>query len=656
MRAEGRDITLDASRMWELVEEQVYAFELDFREGKSRPLDEYLPEGDAALRHIAIVELVKVDLELQWKSGARKDLAEYCEQYADLGSLATIPPDLVYEAYLVADRYGDDVCLAEFCEAFPQQRTAVLALAHRTVVQSTAMTRQKPRGEWQVGTRVGDFLLLANLGEGAFGKVFLARQISLGRQIALKVTANIGSEAHTMATLEHDNIVQVFSEVILPEVNSRLLCMQYVPGTTLGKIIRQLSLRSGEAPETGERFLEVVDELSAVPAAFQAAGFKERQLLTESDWIETATILGSRLAGALAYAHERGILHRDIKPDNILVSQYGRPLLVDFNLAIDSHQFVGVGTGLFGGSLRYMAPEHLEAMNPVHPTSPEAVDERSDVYSLGVVLYELLNLQRPFREPVAGRNQVEVLAELAAERHEPLPAPSPDRDEATDVLDGVIRRCLEPDPNARFQSAGDLCQALDATRELHEIRKALPEPGRLTAVAMRRPLLVLVLAVFIPNLIGSGVNISYNMLRIVSHLTQDQVAVFERTMIGYNLFIYPICVALMVWQALPIFWRRSQDTAAEIRRRIARLSIWIVALCLIGWLPGGIVFPLVLHVAAGPLQPAIFGHFLVDFAISGLVAITYSYFGAEAILLRVLYPRFSPARRSRDKRRARNSR
>lgn len=81
------------------------------------------------------------------------------------------------------------------------------------------------------------------LGEGTFGKVYLARQVSLDRQIALKVTANRGSEARTLASLEHDHIVQVFSETVHPERNQRLLCMQYVPGTTLERIIRALGER-----------------------------------------------------------------------------------------------------------------------------------------------------------------------------------------------------------------------------------------------------------------------------------------------------------------------------------------------------------------------------------------------------------------------------
>ena len=93
-----------------------------------------------------------------------------------------------------------------------------------------------PRGFPASGQRIDDFELLQLLGEGSFGKVFLARQLSLERQVALKVTSNHGCEARTLASLEHDHIVHVFSETVDPTRDLRLLCMQYVPGTTLQRI------------------------------------------------------------------------------------------------------------------------------------------------------------------------------------------------------------------------------------------------------------------------------------------------------------------------------------------------------------------------------------------------------------------------------------
>lgn len=639
MGAEVRHVSQSFSRQREIVEECVLAYELDFRDGRPRSLTEYLPAGSTALRKTVLMELIKVELGLRWKQGERPRLEEYLTRYPQVGPRDTLPPDLVYEGYLAARAQGADVELEQFCVAFPHQRQAVLSLAQRTINQSTAITRQKPGGPWYVGMRFGDFELQALLGEGAFGKVFLAHQMPLARQVALKITANRGTEGRTMASLEHDNIVQVYSELVLPQQDARLLCMQYVPGTTLAKVISYLAARPNETV-TGENILAAVDCLASVPAALDTASLKQRQRLTEADMVGAITLLGSQLAEALAYAHQRGVLHRDIKPDNVLISQYGRPLLVDFNLSLDPHRIAGTSAGLFGGSLAYMSPEHLDAFNPAHPTPPEAVDERSDIYSLGVTLYELLHLRRPFPDPPPAGNPLECLETLAAQRREGGPPASAPATPATDAVEHVIARCLAPEPANRYPSAEKLCQAFEAARELHGIRRALPVPGGILSIAERRPLTVFVLAVLVPCLLGSLINIAYNWLRIGGELTAEQRIVFHNLLLGYNLVVYPVSVALLVYRVLPVFYHPVRPSLARVRRRIVGLPLWIVLLGALGWLPGALVFPLGLELAAGPLGAAMFGHFFLDFVLSGLIAVTYSYLGAETLLLRVLYPRY----------------
>lgn len=636
--SETRYDPTDTEQMRDLVEECVFAFERDVRDGVAARLDTYLPPGEDALRRTILVELVKVDLEFQWKNGTRPSLREYCDAYPELGSLDEVPPDLVYEAYLVAHRHGAAPSLTEFCEAHPAQRDAVFVLAQQTLIPSANETGATPPAQWQVGMCFDDFILVAVIGQGAFGKVFLAQQMSLGRQVALKITANLGREARTMATLEHDHIVQVFSETVLPAQNLRLLCMQFVPGTTLGKIINNAASQPERRELTGPRLLELVDDLSTVRATLDAASLPQREQLAAADVIETVVLLGRQLAGALAFAHGRGVLHRDIKPDNILISQYGRPLLVDFNLSKDARQ-AGDGA-LFGGSLAYMAPEHLEAFQSLRRGTEDVVDARSDLYSLGVVLFELLYQRRPYPDPPRDGSLRTRVAQLAVERRLPMSHGELDDDDLRRALDRVIRRCLEPLPERRFQSASELVDALEAAGQLHSARKSLPAPGRLLQFALRHPLPMLVLAALVPNLVGSLVNIAYNSVRIGSYLTAEQMSVFQRLLVGYNLPVYATCIALLVWRSWPIFFRCDESRAGTVRRRIATLPNWIVGLCALGWLPGGVVFPLVLHVAAGPLPWNLAGHFVTDFVVSGLIAVTYSYFCAEVVLLRVLYPRY----------------
>src|SRR5437588_8762727 len=118
----------------------------------------------------------------------------------------------------------------------PEDRDSATAADGATTGVAPPYRALLPSSELAPGARVGDFELLHLLGEGAFAKVFLARQLSLGRLVALKVAADPGSEARTLARLEHDHIVQVFAEDVVPERGMRLLCMQYVPGTTLQRV------------------------------------------------------------------------------------------------------------------------------------------------------------------------------------------------------------------------------------------------------------------------------------------------------------------------------------------------------------------------------------------------------------------------------------
>ena len=198
------------------------------------------------------------------------------------------------------------------------------------------------------GEKIDDFEVVRLLGRGAFGHVYLARQLSLDRLVALKVSANRGSEGRTMARLEHAHIVQVYSEKVDEATDQRLLCMQLVPGVGLEKIISSLGMQleversladtlagAASAPATwrGSDVLAVIDVNASLPTALDPAALRDREALGEMDDVETTAWMGARLGEALDFAHQRGVLHRDIKPANILVSPYGRPMLADFNIS-----------------------------------------------------------------------------------------------------------------------------------------------------------------------------------------------------------------------------------------------------------------------------------------------------------------------------------
>ncbi len=217
------------------------------------------------------------------------------------------------------------------------------------------------------------------------------------------------------------------------------------------------------------------------------------------------------------------------------------------------------------------------------------------------------------------------------------------------MLDQVIRRCLAPLPDERYSSGAELARALEGCRELRRIERELPPPGPLTRAALQRPFLCMLILMLLPHILGSIVNISYNALEIVGKLNPEQKTAFNRLVLGYNLIAYPLCLGIIARLVIPVYraWQRLQrgeplDPAAaeRVRKRVLAWPLWVVAVSCLGWIPGGVLFPLGIHLLAGPLPMETFGHFLVSFTISGLIALTYSFFAVQFIVLRVLYPRF----------------
>src|SRR5262249_14981826 len=184
-----------------------------------------------------------------------------------------------------------------------------------------------------------------------------------------------------------------------------------------------------------------------------------------SSYVEAVLWLGSRLADGLAHAPERGILHRDLKPANVLLTDEGQPMLLDFNLAEDTKLRGSVTAAMLGGTLPYMSPEQLAAFQG----ESRQLDGRTDVYSFGVILHELLTGRHPF--PIHKGPVEEVLARMSADRRRvppPVPALSP-------AVNAILNRCLEPDPDKRYASARQLQE--DLQRHLSNLPlKHAPEP------------------------------------------------------------------------------------------------------------------------------------------------------------------------------------
>jgi len=467
------------------------------------------------------------------------------------------------------------------------------------------------------GEQIDDFEICQRLGEGAFASVYLAKQVSLGRNVALKVSRNMGLEARTMASLEHSNIVQMFSESVDAQRNVRYLCMQFVPGLTLETIISMHQKQ--ERTLTGASILSMIDE--AMPTelqSFDRSAIKERDLLASLDSFETVLWLGNQISGALGFAHSRRVLHLDVKPSNILISGYGRALLSDFNVSVTRQIDSETAPVVLGGTLNYMSAEHKSAfLNSAK--SIEALDHRADIYSLGVVLKEVLKVSSLKGEPKLAIASLELL----------------------------LKECTAESVDARIQKASDLSRGLGACSEYRSVLCQLPEGQVYLRFAGRHPALVYTLGVLIPQVVASIFNVFYNESRVVNQLSSVQQRFFERVVLAWNPIIFLICGITLIWVRLPIqrFIRQPAKLYAEgtlslasVRHRIMQFPFWVAVITSLGWATASLMFPTVIHFFCAPITASVFWHFQISFFLSWLIATTYSFTNAHFFGLRVLYP------------------
>jgi serine/threonine protein kinase len=243
-----------------------------------------------------------------------------------------------------------------------------------------------------VGETVGEFRLLAALGRGVRGAVFLADQPSLAnRPVVLKVTPRDGREHLSLAQLRHPHIVPLYFVQDLSGRDLRLLCMPYLGGASLGHLLTEL----GRIPidrQHGRDLLAALDRAQA-EAPFPVPGQgPARPFLARASYLRAVCWIGACLADALDFAHRRGLVHLDLKPTNILLAADGTPLLLDFHLAQPPIRQNECGQRWMGGTPHYMSPEQRVAMIEIHEgrAVTVAVDGRSDIYALGLVLYQML--------------------------------------------------------------------------------------------------------------------------------------------------------------------------------------------------------------------------------------------------------------------------
>ncbi len=316
----------------------------------------------------------------------------------------------------------------------------------------------------EVGNEFLGFTLLAELGQGTFGHVFLASEPSLGnRLVALKVAPQGQWEAEILGKLSHPNIVPVYSIQRDPQTDLTAVCMPYLGRVTLLDVIERVFADRGR-PRRGRIFLALLKEFNESQGAPSPGDFDVS--LTRGTYVDAVVHLAVQMADALAFTHEQGIYHRDLKPSNILFSNSGHPLILDFNLSTDEK----ISPARMGGTLPYMAPEQLHCLLTDGASAQPPDPALSDLFSLGVILYELLTGALPYGLPNMKGGWDDVALDLLARQKRgphPLRNINPDVDKG---LAALIEGCLAFDPRQRPASAKSLANSL--RRQLSLYRRA----------------------------------------------------------------------------------------------------------------------------------------------------------------------------------------
>ncbi|HIG12803.1 MAG: bifunctional serine/threonine-protein kinase/formylglycine-generating enzyme family protein [bacterium] len=345
--------------------------------------------------------------------------------------------------FLAASHTDEAVDFESLCEKNPQLASALLQeyRAHQEVQQDLVLfgkkaewARETPRGGATAGEQIGDFRLVEILGRGGMGEVWRAEQISLARQVALKL--------------------------VLPErVNERNLSLFAREARAGGKLThRGIVAIYGSGENEGVHWIaeELIaggwtlrDFLDEISAADKVPGNYYREL----------AVFVARLADALEAAHSAGVIHRDLKPQNVLITEEDEPKLTDFGLARITDEEALSQTGEFAGTYLYMSPEQVAARRA-------GLDHRTDIFSLGVMLFEMLTLQRPFEGDTTHQIAEKILT------WDP-PSPKSLRSRVPEDLAVICTKALEKSRDQRYQSMGGL--AADLRRFLaHEPILAKP--------------------------------------------------------------------------------------------------------------------------------------------------------------------------------------
>jgi serine/threonine protein kinase len=438
-------------------------FEAALRSGSKPVIEAYLAEASEAARVDLLPELLRIEI------------AYHLDQHE------APPPD--YKA-----RFPDQASLIDRACANPRPSRGVDSPLPSVETQESSLPKQGQMLAPLVGpfpVRLGDFLILREIGRGGMGVVYEAEDLAGRRRVALKVLPFLASldarhlqrfriEAQACANLRHDHIVPVHDMGC--EQGVHYYTMEYIPGQNLATIIRELRRLAGREVSAIESTIPFPDEAVTPSSDPHEPGLELGLTLVGSinspAYFKMIARFGLEAAEALHYAHACKVVHRDIKPGNLLVDEKRHLWITDFGLAQMDNDNRLTMTGELVGTLRYMSPEQALAKRVV-------IDHRTDVYSLGATLYELLTLEPIFRS----RTTQELIGQIAFEG--PMAPRRLNRQLPRD-LETIVLTAVAKAPGQRYATAQHMADDLRRFLDDQPIKGRRPGPLSRLGRWMRR--------------------------------------------------------------------------------------------------------------------------------------------------------------------------
>ncbi len=321
------------------------------------------------------------------------------------------------------------------------------------------------------GRRIGEYIIVEEIGRGGMGIVLLAIQTSLNRFVALKIlpfgfslddktVRHFQNEAKIIAKFNHPHIVPIFSSG--EEEGVYYIAMAFIPGLSLNKVIESLkrfSLHEIRASAIRNTILMHPDfmqfNLDLKNSGLDESIMSQRDLsFWDNSYLKFILTIFHEVADALNYAHRNNIYHGDLKPSNIILTPEGIPMIVDFGLAKDMKAIATTRSSEFAGTIGYASPEQIR---------DNTIDEKSDIWSLGVALYELINFNHPF----GGKTISETIDKIL--NSEPPSLRKQDK-KIPKETEAIIFKCLEKNPKGRYSSMTMLREDLNNFLESKPIK------------------------------------------------------------------------------------------------------------------------------------------------------------------------------------------